>query len=201
MGRTGSSSASPWTGVATSETSTALSWTTKSVTAGPGLDAATAPLFGDAEPSHPYNAVSAAGPTLTPAGATGPILRSRLVTTRLEGLGRLECLCSDLRWLLVQRRGLLRQAGEQVSVVTVLPPLPAGTVSVDVDFPGTGRLTRVGAVSSSVADLLAGQPVPGEVGRWTVAPYDGWSVDDWPTPLPQLKQLADFTATVDTLVR
>jgi len=85
---------------------------------------------------HPYNEISAGGPQVR---LGDQVLRARLVTTKLAGRGALECLCTDLRIGAAVSRGI----GQQISVVTNLPPLPPGTSKVAIVLPGlTKRETR-----------------------------------------------------------
>ena len=189
--------------VLASSSFTSLQWSIRSVTAGDGLELAGSPPFADAriDPATSYNAVAASGPRLVPAGQPpAAALRVRLVTTRLRGLGGLECLCSDLRlWA-----AALTDAGRQVSVVTNLPPLPRGVERVDVILPGIPTLRGVPVVAASNGATRSAGPVSRHSGRWTYAvddPPQGRPVSDWPTPLPADHQLEHEVATVDDLVR
>jgi hypothetical protein len=118
--------------VYTSSSSTTIAWTILSMEAGRGLQAASTPPFADAAPPHrAYNPISAGGPQIK-IGAGRSAWRARLITTKLAGFGALECLCSDLRF----GAAALRRTGQQMHVITNLPPLPAGTSRVDVVLPG-----------------------------------------------------------------
>ena len=61
------------------------------------------------------------------------------MTTRLAGLGTLECLCTDLR----SGAAALRRTGQQMRVITNLPPVPSGTATVDIVFPGLTTFTDI----------------------------------------------------------
>ena len=123
--------------VYTSSSSTTIAWTILSMEPGRGLQAASTPPFADAAPPHrAYNPISAGGPQIK-IGAGRSVWRARLVTTKLAGFGALECLCSDLRF----GAAALRRTGQQMHVITNLPPLPAGTSRVDVVLPGLTTFT------------------------------------------------------------
>lgn len=181
--------------VYTAATFTSLVWTIRSVTAGPGLSAVNGPPFGETHPRYGPGP-AAGGPTLTPAGG-GAVLRSRLLTDRLAGRVRVQCQCTDLR----RPNGSLRLAARQLTVVTNFAPLPEGARTVDVDFPGVGRFTRVPTVASSDGSLRAAAPVRRQVSTYRDPPPDGWPVRDWPTPLPAPARISAADATVDTFVR
>jgi hypothetical protein len=91
-----------------------------------------------------------------------------------------------------------------MSVVTNLPPLPAGTSKIEIVLPGLTTLNDV-AVSRAPDSMFrsAGPAVRG-VGFWTYRadqPHAGWAPRDWPTPVPRPYQMRDARATVDTVVR
>lgn len=76
---------------------TSIAWTVLSLEPGRGLQAALTPPIADAAPPRrAYNPISAGGPQIK-AGAGRSVWRARLVTTKLAGLGALECLCTNLR--------------------------------------------------------------------------------------------------------
>lgn len=177
---------------------TALRWTISSVSDGDGLELRTGPPISDPDPDRAdvYNALSASGPRIH-VGAT--VLAPRRATTRLLGLGRTECLCSDLRlWA-----SSLRKGGHDASVVTLLPPLPRGTTAVAVELPGLTTLRDVLVTAASDGSTRVAGPVAGSPKTWVYSlsePPRGWTVDRWPTPLPRASQLRSYVATVDDLV-
>ncbi len=191
--------------VETAPSLTALAWTIRSRTAGPGLAAALEPPFREAGVAQLGSGPSAGAPTVVPSGQGGPVLRSRLVTAG----GRRRCLCTDL-----SRPGdSLAEPGRAVRAVTVLPPLPAGTDAVDVRFPGAGTVrgvrTTVAVDAAGDADGDArsvrrdARSLRRDVGTWAVpgGPPMGWSVEDWPTPLPSTRGVDRFRPVVSDLVR
>ena len=145
-----------------------------------------------------FNPGSASGPRLRPADG-GPLLKARWMTTRVELDGYYECLCTDLGlWA-----SSLRQAGSAVDVVTEFPSLPAGVTAVDVILPGVGTIRGLPVTPATdvAAQVRGTRSVPTDV--WTYRdgkPPSGWSTYDWPTPLPDLNQLKDYTKTVEDLV-
>jgi hypothetical protein len=183
-----------------SSTFTSIAWTIHAVGPGPGLQTASTPPLADAEPPpRPYNQASAGGPQIR-IGNSQALVRSRLVTANLAGAGALECLCTDLR---LGASGL-SQMGEQMSVLTTLPPLPSGTSKVDIVFPGLTTLADVAVRPAHDSTFRSAGPAVRDVWFWTYRPYQrhpGWVPRDWPTPLPRSYQLRDFQATVDTIVR
>jgi hypothetical protein len=164
------------------------------------LLAASTPPFSDAAPpDRAYNQISAGGPQIK-VGAGRPVLRARLVTTKLAGLGALECLCTDLRF----GAAALRRSGQQMRVITNLPPVPAGTSRVDIVFPGLTTFTDVVLTPAPDSTFRSAGPAVREAGFWTHRadqPHPGWRPQDWPTPLPRADQLRGFSATIDAIVR
>ena len=122
------------------------------------------------------------------------------MTTRLAGLGALECLCTDLR----SGAAALRLTGQQMRVITNLAPVPSGTSSVDIVFPGLTTFTDVAVTPAPNSTFRSAGPAVRGVGFWTYRankPHPGWRPQDWPTPLPRGDQLRAFRATVDAIVR
>jgi hypothetical protein len=122
------------------------------------------------------------------------------MTTKLAGRGDLECLCTDLRI----SAAALRNVGAQLSVVTTLPPLPAGTSSVNVVLPGLTTLRNVGVTPASDATFHSAGPAVRTTQFWTFRadqPHPGWAPRDWPTPVPRQYQLRMYQATVDAIAR
>jgi hypothetical protein len=179
---------------------TSIAWTILSMEPGRGLLAASTPPFADAaSPRRAYNPISAGGPQIK-IGAGRSVLRARLVTTKLAGLGALECLCTDLRF----GAAALRRTGQQVRVITNLPPLPAYTSRVDVELPGLTTFTDLAVTPAPDSTFRSAGPAVRGAGFWTYReqhPHPGWRPGDWPTPSPRTDQLRAFRATVDTIVR
>ena len=186
--------------VYTSSSFTSIAWTILSMESGRGLQAASTPPFADAAPPRrAYNPISAGGPQIK-VGANQSVRRARLVTTKLAGLGALECLCTDLRF----GAAGLRRTGQQMRVITNLPPVPAGTSRVDVVLPGVATFTDLLVTAAPDSAFRSAGPAVREAGLWTDKagqPPPGWGPWDWPTPLPRTEQLGAFRATVDTIVR
>ena len=138
--------------------------------------------------------------------ANGPVLRvgstslrSLWSRTRVFTRVAYECQCTEI--------GLwadgLRNAGGSATLVTSYPGLPAGTSTVDVDFPGFGTLRGVPVQpdEDAATNVAAAEPV--ETGRWTYEANDppyGWPTGEWPTDLPDPAQLADYEQYVEPLV-
>jgi hypothetical protein len=177
---------------------TSIAWTILSLERGRGLQSASSPPFADAaSPRHPYNPISAGGPQIQ---LGNHVLRARLMTTRLAGRGALECLCTDLRAGAAASQGM----GQQVSAVTNLPPLPAGTSKVVVVLPGLTSLTDIPVTSAPDAMFRSAGPAVRDSPFSTYRadhPHPGWAPRDWPTPVPRPYQLRDTRTTVDTIVR
>jgi hypothetical protein len=186
--------------VYTSSSFTSIAWTILSLEPGLGLAAALMPPLADAAPPRrAHNHISAGGPQIQ-LSTGGPTLRARLITTRRAGLGTLECLCTDLR----SGAGALRKDGQQMRVITNLPPVPAGTSTVDIVFPGLTTFTEVPVIPAPNSTFRSAGPAVREAGVWMYRPDRppaGWKPSDWPTPLPWRDQLPDFQATVDAIVR
>jgi hypothetical protein len=183
-----------------SSTFTSIAWTIHAVEPGRGTKTASMPPLADAEPpSRPHNQISAGGPQIS-LGSGQPVRRARLVTTRLAGRGALECQCTDLRIGEVT----LRRMGEQMSVVTNLPPIPAGTSKVDIVLPGVTTLSNVAVTPAPNSAFRSAGPAVRNVRFWTYwgdRQNPGWEPRDWPTPVPRSYQLQHLRATVDDIVR
>jgi hypothetical protein len=181
-----------------SSTFTSIAWTIQSLETGRGLQTASTPPLADAQPPRPANnQVSAGGPQVS---LGDHLSRVRLVTTRLAGHGALECLCTDLR----TGAAALRSIGQQMSVVTNLPPLPSGTSKVDIVLPGLTTLTDVAVTAAPDASFRSAGPAVHDPFFWTYRagqPPPGWAPRDWPTPVPRQFQFRAYRATVDTIVR
>ena len=179
---------------------TSIAWTILSIEPGHGLAAADSPPFADAAPPRrPYNQISAGGPQIK-VGSVRHAWRARLVTTRLAGLGALECLCTDLR----SGAAAMRLTGQQMRVITNLPPVSPGTSRVDIVFPGLTTFADVAVTRAPNSTFRSAGPAVRRVGFWTYRseqPHPGWRPRDWPTPLPQRDQLRVFQTTVDEIVR
>ena len=138
--------------------------------------------------------------------ASGPVLRAagtRLLNswsrTKIFNRVAYECQCTEI--------GLwasgLRNAGGSAALVTSYPGLPAGTRTVDVEFPGFGTLRGVPVTPAEDAARNAGAPEPVTTGRWTYEVADppyGWPTAEWPTDLPDSAQLAKYEHNIDPLV-
>ena len=182
-----------------SSTFTAVWWTIQSSSPGPGLDSADQPPIADAHPPpHSGNAVSAGGPQIL--RARGAPLRARLATSRAAGSGVEECLCTGLRgWA-----DSLRDPSERVSVATILPPLPIGTLQVDVLLPGLPAMTGVRTTAASDSAFHSAGPVEHSTKTWTYRrdrAEPGWAPSEWPTPVPAAADIKGFRQVVDTFVR
>lgn len=183
-------------------TFTSIRWTIQSLTAGPGLDAATKSPFAEATAFdvRPYNPSSASGPQLRLTGPKGRLLHSRQVSVGSLERRVVECLCSDFRvWA-----SALQHAEQQASVVTNFAALPIGTQRVDVILPGLKSLHNVEVTPAPDAAFQSGGGTTRRNLTWTYSaadPPSGWSVDQWPTPLPDRGQLMRFQATIEPLIR
>jgi hypothetical protein len=180
--------------VVASDTNTSLEWTLRSLEEGPGLEEANLPPFADPLAPISYNTIAASGPRLRSGREE---LRPRLVTSDLTSKRTVECLCSDLRiWA-----KSLRSPGQQVSVVTNLPPLPRGLRQVEVVLPGYGS-RRVPVTPAAKADLRAGTPQRRDVGTWSEQNWPrGWNSHNWPTMVPAREAMADYLSVTDRILR
>jgi len=185
--------------VVASSTFTSLRWTIQSLTSGPGLDETPAPPIAEAaRTDRLYNPVSASGPQLRRPGPRARVLRALRVSVGPRKLRIVECLCSDLRvW-----PAALHGAEQEASLVTNFAPLPLGTDQVDVVLPGLKTLRAVDVTPASDGAFQSGGAEPERSRTWTSSadPPAGWSVEQWPTPLPDQQQLKGYRASVDTLV-
>ena len=180
--------------VIASDTNTSVRWTIRSLDAGPGLEEANGPPFADPASPITYNTIAASGPQLRVGKR---VLRARLVSSALTSSRTVECLCSDLR---IWARSL-RSPGQQVSVVTNLPGLPKDASEVTVVLPGFGE-RRVPVVRTGPAYLRSTGPQTRDVGVWRPRDWPrGWNSQNWPTAVPDPRQLDDYLAVTDRILR
>lgn len=183
--------------VVASSTFTSVKWTIQTLTDGAGLQLAHAPPLAAADAvARLDNPLSASGPQVILRGRRTARLSYRQATVDRQSPMVRECLCTDLRvW-----SSALRASQQLASVVTNLPPLPIGAEQVDVAFPGLAALKDIRLTSASdgtVRSALAlRRSLPTYRPEQTPA---GWSVDRWPTPVPN-QQMRAYSATVDRLV-
>ena len=155
--------------------------------------------------------LSTAGPGLRPSGASdGKVTRAWFAevsqkTAIPPGVAKdfiwRECLCSTTP----RYDDPLKQAGRSRTFGMSLPALPAGTDSVDVVFP---RKTLPPITDVKVTNAKAVKDsgtMSAKVGTWkygTVADSTlpkGWSVKEWPTPVPSSEDISGSDTAVDTL--
>lgn len=146
---------------------------------------------------HVATEVPASGPRLRVEGRSGSALGAHWTTATFAGRPTYECLCSGLG---LWSRGL-RRGGGSARLSTVVGPLPPGTRTVDVLFPGLDAFTdvRVTWVGEAPVDTTA----PGTDETWTYTPTDpprGWSTQDWPTPLPAPEQVGAYSSRPERIL-
>lgn len=184
--------------VVASSTFATLEWTIWSVTGGAGLESVVGPPLaepgeGDLMPIEPV----ASGPALVVAGGSRP-RDARLIAA--DGAGdAVECLCSPLSsWA-----SALRRPDKPATVVTTFGPLPAGTDRVEVRWEGLDDIA-VPVTTAPDSRSRAGAPRPWRPTTWDSASLrsgQGWTTDDWPTPVPAAAELAAEPPRAGRLVR
>ena len=155
--------------------------------------------------------LSTVGPGLRPSGASdGKVTRAWFAEVSQKtgippGVAKdftwRECLCSTTQ----RYAEPLKKAGGSHTFSMSLPALPDGTDSVDVVFPRKTlppitdvKVTNAKAVKDSGTTLA-------KVGTWkygTVADSSlpkGWSIEEWPTPVPSSEDISGSDTAVDTL--
>lgn len=184
--------------VVASPVGTSLEWVITSVTGGDGVAAASTPPFADpdATTAGGEDRVSASGPRLRVGGTAVDPLQ---ITSGRSPDSPAACLCTDLRgW-----PSVLQRPDKMAIVVTNYPPLPPDTARVEVVFAGLPVLwLPVGAApdpSSRVAGSEAVEPSFWRPGSRR-API-GWTPAQWPTPVPDPRQVAAVPGQVDTIGR
>ena len=186
--------------ISSTATMTSMRWNIRSLTDQPNFNVVpggppvSAELPADV---NVFNPGSAYGPILRVAGHS---TRALFMTTRVQGRGFFECLCTDLGLWATS----LRRPGGQATVTTTYPPLPAGTRAVDVILPGVATLRGLPVVPAADAAIGLGPEVPAGSDTWRYsesAPPPGWSTYDWPTPTPDPDQLEEYETFVEDVVR
>lgn len=181
---------------------TSIAWTVRTLTAGTAINSILEPplVAHDSTSLYDYADGYASGPRIVAVdGHRRSALNALGMTTKLSGLDRTECLCTDMR---LWTTGL-QEAGGQVGVVTDLPPLPAHRQTVDINFPGLPTLHDVPVSRAPNAGEASPGSTPAQPRTWTyrvTEPPAGWTVADWPSPLPNPRQLAGYRRTVDDLL-
>ena len=180
---------------------TSIQWTVKTLTAGTAINSILEPplVAPDSTSVYDYADGYASGPRIVAVdGHRRSAMNALGMTTKISGLDRTECLCTDMR---LWTTGL-QQAGGQVSVVTNLPALPARRQTVDLDFPGLPTLHGVPVSRAPIADAASPGTTVAVPRTWTyrvTEPPSGWTVADWPSPLPNPRQMAGYRRTVEDL--
>lgn len=182
--------------VLASSTFTSVQWTIQSISGGKGVASDAGPPIAESPSTRgSVNPMAASGLRVRLVG--GALERPRLMTAAAGGRD-VQCLCTDLRrWTTA-----LQRPSQQVSVVTNLEALPIGTEQVDVVLAGLGPL-RLDVTAASDGSILSAGPVPARPGSWPELGHSwpsGWSVNDWPTPLPVPGEVRHYTATVERLL-
>ena len=179
---------------------TSLRWTLRSL-ANPPLTYnvyPTGPPVTEPERADPPPAVpsTASGPQLQVGNRT---LSALHLTYQLLGRRYVDCLCTGFGlWA-----SSLRQPGGQASVTTVFPALPAGTTRVDVLLPTATTVWRLPVSPAFDGAARLGPPRRAAVDTWTYLedqPPAGWTTAQWPTPVPDRTQLADYESFVERLL-
>ena len=155
--------------------------------------------------------LSTAGPGLRPSGASdGKVTRAWFAEVSQKtdippGVAKdftwRECLCSTTQLYAEP----LKKAGGSHTFSMSLPALPAGTDSVDVVFPRKTLPPITDVKVTNVKAVKDSGTMSAKVGTWkygTVADSTlpkGWSVKEWPTPVPSSEDISGSDTAVDTL--
>ncbi len=180
---------------------TSIEWTVQTFTPGTAINSILEPpvVARDSTAAYDFADGYASGARIVAVnGRSRSPLAALSMTTELNGLGRQECLCTDMR---LWTTGL-QDAGGQVSVVTDVAALPSSQGTVDINFPGLPTLHDVPITRppDTAEDSVGAVATPPKT--WTYRANDpptGWSVRDWPSPTPNDRQLSGYRSTIDTL--
>ena len=157
-----------------------------------------------------YN-LTAAGPGIRPSGDgrapvtrawfAGVTLMDEFPTGAAKGFTWRECLCSG-----TQGYGdRLAESGRSLTMTVQMPPLAAGTETVDVVFPDKSLPAVPNVKVTEVPPPTAGKSTKAEVGTWTYGTVaessipEGWSVKEWPTPVPAAESIEASDTVIDFL--
>ena len=164
----------------------------------------------------PYGTVlsnlGASGPGLRPGGIgdSGKVTRAWFAgvsqkkeepTGAAKDFSWRECLCSDTQFY----GEALEESGRSRTFVEQMPALPAGTDSVDVVFPNKTLPTIKNVAVRTTKGAKASGSKSAKVGTWTYGTVaastipEGWSVKQWPTPVPSSDDVAGSDGVVDVL--
>ena len=155
--------------------------------------------------------LAASGPGIRPSGDesapvtrawfAGVTLKDDFPTGAAKGFKWRECLCSG-----TQGYGdRLKVSGRSLTMTVQMPPLAAGTDTVDVVFPEKSLPTVTDVKVTEVPTPTAGKSTKADVGTWTYGTVaessipEGWSVNEWPTPVPDAGSINAGEAVVDNL--
>ena len=180
---------------------TSIEWTVQTLTPGTAINSILEPpvVARDSTSAYDFADGYASGARIVAVnGRSHSPLAALSMTTELNGLGRQECLCTDMR---LWSTGL-QDAGGQVSVVTNVAVLPSYRRTVDINFPGLPTLHDVPITRAPDAAAASAGAVATPPKTWTYRANDppiGWSIRDWPSPTPNDRQLSGYRSTIDTL--
>ena len=90
-----------------------------------------------------------------------------------------------------------------VGLVTNYPALPAGTRTVDVEFPGFGTFRAVPMAEVGGCGENVGPAAAAETGQWTYSTEDppyGWPTSEWPTDTPDTSASGGLRERVEPLL-
>ncbi len=201
--------------VISSAKATSLIFTVTADEAGEGLSAFDGRPVDDPE-VVPYGTIlsnlGASGPGLRPGGVgdSGKVTRAWFAGVSqkkdkpigaAKDFSWRECLCSNTQFF----GEALEESGRSRTFVEQMPALPAGTESVDVVFPEKTLPTIQDVPVRAAKAAKASGSKSAKVGTWkygTVAAStipEGWSVKQWPTPVPSSDDVTGSDAVVDTL--
>lgn len=203
--------------VLASREATSLVFTVNAEEDGEGLDAWQGRPVDDPD-VVPYGTqlwnLSTAGPGLRPSGAggasDGKVTRAWFAevlqkTDVPPGVAKdftwRECLCSTTQFY----ADPLKKAGGSHTFSMSLPALPEGTDSVDVVFPKKTLPPITDVKVTNAKAVKDSGPMSAKVATWkygTVADGtlpEGWSVKEWPTPVPSSEDISGSDTVVDRL--
>ena len=195
------------------QSGTSLVFTVTADEAGPGLNSLGGRPINDPQVVQYGTSVyeqASSGPAIsTGSAAEGQLLRPWFATQKqktavpprsAKNFAWRECLCST-----TQIYGkILQTQGRSITLVEHMPPLPAGTSTVDIVFPDNS-LPAVKGVKVTEAPEVAASSKKAEVGTWeygSVTTSDlpkGWPADKWPTPVPDTASIAASDVAIDDL--
>lgn len=158
-------------------------------------------LFGTSADGPGIRVSGDADATVTRAWFAQVSQRTRKPRNAPGGFVWRECLCSHTQFY----GDVLSRSGRSRTFVAQMASLPAGADKVDVVFPDASLPAAEGIDVTKVETAAVGEQKKVSTGTWSFPvmgqgdPPDGWPLDKWPTPVPDVESVGASSSVIDVL--